>query len=346
MSQHVFGSSSYVEGTGGCEAVHTLSTFTFESGETLDAMRVGFVTHGQLNEQGKNAVLVLPGTANTRHSFDGYIGAGRAIDTSRYFVIAVDAIGGGTSSQPEEGLGMRFPRYSVRDMVHAQHAFLVEAFERRLFPLHAVVGASMGAFQALEWAIGYPDLMHRTVLLVPSARIGNIFRMVARHMAEIIALDPRWNGGEYAEQPVDGLRAAGRFYYPWTVTDDHLEGLSAQALERELAASGERFARWDAWSLIRRYQASSGHDVSAPFGGDLARALAEVRARTLIMPSATDRLLGTEGARAIARHVHGARYLEISSRCGHFGWRPIAGSSEAATISREIAAFLNDDFNH
>ncbi len=333
--------SPYVQGTSGEEGTHTLQKFTFESGESLEAMRVGYVTHGELNDRRDNVVLVLPGTANTRHSFDGYIGKGNAIDPSRYFVIAVDAIGGGTSSQPKDGFGSRFPRYSVRDMVPAQHAYLQKAYPE-LFPLHAIVGASMGAFQALEWAVHYPEAMRKTVLIVPAARSGNVFKTVARQMADIIALDKRWNGGQYREPPIDGLRAAGRFYYPWTVTDSFIEGLSAEALERELEASGERFTGWDAWSLIRRYRASSSHDVAMPFGGDVGRALANVRARTLVMPSSTDRLLGLDSAREIAQHVRQARYVEIASPCGHFGWRPLAGAPEAARIAAELAAFLSD----
>jgi homoserine O-acetyltransferase len=332
--------SAYAEGNYGHEGVYILPRFRFENGESLADMRVGYTTHGELNHKRDNAVLVVPGTGNTRHSFDGYIGPGKALDPSRYFIIAVDAIGAGTSSQPKDGLGSRFPRYSVRDMVHAQHAFLAAAFGAPLFPLRAVVGASMGAFQALEWAIHYPDCLRASVLIVPAARISNVFKTVAGQMADIVALDRRWNGGEYSEQPVDSLRAAGRFYYPWTVTDAFINSLSADTLARELAASGERFAVWDAWNLIRRYHASSSHDVAVPFAGDIARALANVRCGLLVMPTTTDRLLGVDAAREITEHVPHARYVEIPSACGHFGWRPIAGSSEAELISRETAAFL------
>ncbi len=340
MSEQSSITFAYAEGTTGQEGVRTLSRFRFEGGAVIDAMRVGYVTHGRLNAQCDNVVLVPPGTGNTRHSFDGYIGPGKAIDTTRYFVIAVDAIGGGTSSQPRDDLGSAFPRYTIRDMVRVQHEFLEQAFGSGVFPLHAVVGASMGAFQALEWAVQYPDRMRNSVLIVPAARIGNVFKTVARQMIEIIELDRRWNGGEYQEPPIDGLRAAGRFYYPWTVTDAFINSLSADALERELSASAARFEKWDAWALIRRYQASSSHDVSMPFGGDIGRALANVRARTLVMPTSTDRLIGLAAAREIAEHVRNARYVEIPSPCGHFGWRPIEGAQASALIARETQTFL------
>jgi homoserine O-acetyltransferase len=323
----------------GDEAVFSIPDFIFENGERLPEMKVGYVTHGRLNEARDNAILLLPGTANTRHSADGYIGGGRALDPTRDFIIAVDAIGAGTSSKPSDGLGAGFPRYSIRDMVRAQHALVTQAL--RLRRLKAVVGASMGAFQSLEWAIAHPEQVESTVLMVPAWRGGHICNTIVRSAIEVVALDPRWKGGHYTEQPLDGLRAAGRIYYPWTVTDAHLTQLSPEALEREIQATVDRAARWDAWDFVRRYQASAGHDVSVPFRGDLARALAHVKARTLLLPAATDRLLGLAAAHEIARHVRGARLAEVATARGHLGWRAVPNAPESAFITAEIIGFLN-----
>ncbi len=323
---------------GSTEASFTIGRFSFESGEHLDGLKVGYVTHGKLNAARDNAILISPGTANTRHSADGYIGPGRAFDTDRYFVIAIDGIGAGTSSKPQDGLMGRFPRYTVRDMVHAAHAIVTQGLG--LQRLAAVAGASMGAFQSLEWAIHHPEVAARVVLLVPASRAGNIMRGVVRNMIDAISIDPLWKGGDYRVAPTRGLEAAGRLYYPWTVADAYLEALSPAALEQEIMGTVARAAAWDAWDLIRRYQASAAHDVALPFGGDLARALGRVRAPTLILPSATDRLLGVDSARAIAQHVANATYAEIPSARGHLGWRAIDGTPETTFITQQIRAFL------
>jgi len=323
----------------GDEGVFTIASFVFESGERMRDLKVGYVTHGTLNAAKDNAILLVPGTANTRHGADGYIGPGNALDPSRDFIIAVDAIGAGTSSNPKDGLGAEFPRYNIRDMVGAEHSLVTEFGVTRL---KAVVGASMGAFQALEWAIHHPDEAERIVLLVPAARAGNIIQMVVKAMIELIQFDPDWNQGQYASQPLAGLRAAGRMYFPWTVTDAYLEQLTAQELEQELQGMAARAAAWDAWSFIRRYQASSSHDVSLPFGGELAQALARVRASTLIMPTATDRLLGVDTAREIARLVANAEYVEVPSAQGHLGWRAIKGAPETRLIADRIVRFLGE----
>ena len=102
------------------EGVHTIPEFTFESGKKLASMKVGYVTHGTLNADKSNAILVTHGTSGNRLGYNIYIGPGKAFDTQKYFVIAVDAIGGGNSSSPQNtGLGIDFPRYTIRDMVKA-----------------------------------------------------------------------------------------------------------------------------------------------------------------------------------------------------------------------------------
>jgi homoserine O-acetyltransferase len=323
--------AAFVEGD---ERVYTLPAFEFEAGGRLDNLKLGYVTHGTLNAARDNAILLAPGTANTRHSADGYIGSGNALDPARDFIIAIEAIGSGTSSQPADGLRGAFPRYNIRDLVHAQHALVTQ--ELGIAQLKAVVGASMGAFQALEWAINYPQLVARAVLLVPAARAGNIFRNIVHTASDAVRLDPLWQDGNYSAQPLAGLRAAGRIYYPWTVTDAYLEQLPPAELARDIADTVERAAAWDAWNFIRRYETSASHDVALPYGGDIAKALGRVQARTLVLPSSTDRLLGVESAREIARLIKGAEYVEVPSERGHLGWRAVAGSPETRVIVDEV----------
>lgn len=333
--------SAYAEGIDGREGRFVHRNFRFESGEILAELKTAYVTHGTLNAKKDNIVLLLPGTANTRHSSDGYIGPGKAFDTEKFFVIAVDAIGGGDSSKPADGLGNAFPSYTIRDMVAAQKELLDNKFGLGQVSLAAVAGASMGAFQALEWSIAHPDLVLREVLMVPAARASNALKLATQQMFEVIAMDPLWREGAYTNPPLKGLRRAGRQYYAWTVTDPHIESLTAEALEEQLQASGERYCKWDAWSLLRRYRASSIHDVGQGFSGGIAEALGRVRARTLVLPTSSDRLLPPSGARVIAEHIRDAQYLEIPSSLGHFGWRPIAGSAEEEAFTHAIREFFS-----
>ncbi len=165
--------------------------------------------------------------------------------------------------------------------------------------------------------------------------------MATQRMFDIIALDPNWQDGAYHKhkplrQPESGQRAAGRHYFTWTVTDDYLETTPLKILAEEAERAGNGFASWDAWSLVRRYQASSAHDVSAPFNGDLSEALARVKARVLVLPCSQDRLLGLENAKEIAKGIKGATFVEVDSNKGHLAWRPLVGSTETSAIITAI----------
>ena len=243
------------------EAVHTIAQFRFECGAMLEQMAVGYATHGRLNAKRDNAILVTHGTSANRHTYDVYIGPGKAFDTNKYFVIAVDAIGGGTSSSPKDGLGVDFPRYSIRDMVTAQHKLLTEGLE--LTHLVAVGGPSMGAFQALQWGVQHPEFAKGLLLIVPAARTPGNFKAVVDTMIEVIKLDPGWLDGRYTHNPVAGLRRAGMVFSPWFLSDAYFEAQATPAQHQQaLMVMVEAFVKWDAVSIMWRYLASRSYDAS------------------------------------------------------------------------------------
>jgi homoserine O-acetyltransferase len=312
--------------------------FEFENGSVLPELRVSYETYGKLNAGRDNAVLLVPETSHNRHAFDSVIGPGKTFDTEKNFVITVDAIGGGDSSSPKDGLGQDFPRYTIRDMMAAQHALVTRGLD--IATLRAVGGRSMGAFVSLEWGIHHPEMVRSLILLVPSPKAEANFQLTIDSMTSVIALDPEWQGGRYTHNPVEGLRLAGMLYYPWLVSTSYIDRIPAKRLAREVEQSARSFGGWDANSLVLRYAASRAHDVSAPFGGDMAAALAQIAAPTLVLSSATDRLLGVAGARRIRDGIKQAVYVEIPSDLGHRAACPAAGTSEAEFIDRQIRAFL------
>ena len=327
----------------GTEGICQIAPFVFENGQRLDNMRVGFVTHGQLNSHRDNAVLLLPGTTNSRHSADGYIGPGNAFDPQRHFIIAFEAIGAGSSSKPSDGLGSGFPIYNIRDLVNSQFRVVSEYFG--LSRLAAVAGASMGAFQALEWAIAHPLLMERVVLLVPAARASHIFKSLVVAMQEVLKLDPHWGDDRATMMGSAALRAAVRLYFPWTVSDSYLERMPPALVDREIENAIERSSQWNGWDFVRRYQASASHDIGIPFKGNIETALAQVRARTLILPTSSERLLGSTSARELATHIAGSKLVEVPTDRGHLGWRSVIDGAESRLIAAEIFNFLNKETN-
>ena len=253
----------------------------------------------------------------------------------------LDAIGGGASSSPRDGLGVDFPRYTIRDMVRAQHHLV--SHELNLPGLLATGGSSMGAFQALEWGILYPDFVKGLLLLVPAAKAPNNFKAVVDAMIEVIKLDPAWQGGRYARNPSDGLWVAGMVFGTWFVSDAYLELQNTEASYRDaLTIMSRTYATWDATSWMWRYLASRDHDVSQPFGGDMKKALRAVRAKALIMPSSTDRVLPPFCAHELRDGLPDQRYVEIPSVMGHMAQNPgDVESKEHRFVGESISEFLS-----
>jgi homoserine O-acetyltransferase/O-succinyltransferase len=312
--------------------------FAFENGSVLSEVRVAYETRGNLDPGRDNAILLVHGTSGDRHAFDSVIGPGKTFDTNKYFVITADAIGGGESSSPKDGLGQDFPRYTIRDMMAAQHALVTRGLE--LATLRAVGGSSMGSFVSLEWGIHHPEMVRSLILLVPSPKAEANFQLTVDLMTSVIALDPEWEGGRYTHNPIEGLRLAGMLYYPWAVSAAYLRRLQSPQLAKELERNARSYASWDANSLVFRYAASREHDVAAPFGGDMTSALSQISAPTLILPSASDRLLGLDGARQIRDGVKHASYTEIPSDLGHSAARAAPETPEWHFIDQQIRAFL------
>ncbi len=319
----------------------TIAKFAFENGGALENMRVAYDTYGELNAARDNAILVEHGASQGRNAYKIFIGPGKAFDTSKYFVITVDAIGGGASSKPADGLGAAFPAYTIRDMVRAQHELLNQGLG--LQSLLAVGGPSMGSFQALEWGINYPDFAKGLLAIVPSARSDRHVHAIFDTVINTIKLDPKWNSGNYVESPVDGIVAAGMIYFPWLYSDEHLNTLvNDDQYQKALRAFGSAWAKvWDARSLIYRYQATRNHDVGQPFGADTMQALGKIKAKTLIMPGMTDRTLPSYMAKEIHRGVTNGIYVEIPSALGHIACCPGAeNTAEYAFITDQIKRFL------
>ncbi|MFT3729704.1 MAG: alpha/beta fold hydrolase [Terricaulis sp.] len=189
----------------------------FGSGETLSQVRIHYSTLGQPHRdrhgQVDNAIMLLHGTGGTGHQFlapqfaNELFGPGQPLDIQRYYIIMPDNVGHGQSSKPSDGLRMHFPKYDYDDMVMLQHRLLTEGLHLR--HLRLIFGTSMGCMHAFVWGETYPDFARA---LMPMAcepiEIAGLNRMWRQMVIDGIENDPAWQGGDYAAQPVQGLRTA------------------------------------------------------------------------------------------------------------------------------------------
>jgi homoserine O-acetyltransferase/O-succinyltransferase len=191
----------------------TAPSFTFHTGETLNNLRLHYVTIG---DPTKPAVLILHGTNSTGASmltsrFAGKLfGAGQPLDATKYFIVLPDGIGIGKSTKPSDGLRARFPQYDYSDLVLSQYRLLTEGLG--IQHLRLVLGYSMGGMQTWLWGEQYPDMMDALVPMAsqPTEMSARNW-MMRRMLVESIRQDPAWDHGNYTVQP-PSLRLAGTMF--------------------------------------------------------------------------------------------------------------------------------------
>jgi homoserine O-acetyltransferase len=325
-----------------------LHEFRLESGQTLPDAHIAYATLGTLNESRSNAVLLPSWYGSDYHGYDFLIGPGKALDPTRYFLIFTEMFGSGTSSSPSNTPapfdGPRFPVTSIRDNVEAVFRLLTGRF--KLGKLHAVVGFSMGAQQAFQWAVSHPRFVSMVVAYCGTAKTYP--HGVVRLESAISALtaDPEFNGGDYATRPVRGLLAWAHHWSAWVYSQEwwrkELYKPTFATVDEALAGEVERQRGRDPNNLILQARTWQQHDVGATpgFGGQLRRALQSIAADVLYMPSETDLYFPVADAKTDVPWIPKVTFRPIPSIWGH---RAGSGRNEADVEfrNREIGRFLH-----
>src|ERR1700745_3714917 len=149
----------------GAQQFAELGDFRLEDGSVIRDFRLGYRTLGRLNAEKSNAILWPSWLGGKSQDLLQFAGPANFVDTTRYFLILVDAIGDGVSSSPSNSKSQplaKFPEFTIRDMVESEHRLARDVL--RLPHLRAVMGLSMGGMQTFEWGVAYPDFMD---LLIP-----------------------------------------------------------------------------------------------------------------------------------------------------------------------------------
>jgi homoserine O-acetyltransferase len=354
----------------------TLPQYTTAGGKTIKNVRVGYETYGTLNAAGDNAIFIPHFFTGTSHAagkykptdaapgyWDPIIGAGKPIDTDKYFVISADALAnlntkdpnvtttGPASVNPDTGkpYAMSFPVISYADSVRV-HKALVDSLGVK--KLHAAFGASGGSIQAMIWAALYPDFVERVVHVVgPGFEITPYVLQMLDVWTLPIKMDPKWNNGDYygRDEPVTGVanalmivtitaRANGwaekTFGYKWAdaAKDPSADMGNQFTIEDALGKAGvARAATADADSMIYTAKANQLYNL----GEDVKK----IKARILFVPAKSDLLFPPELSQRAAERYRAqggtADVVVIDGDGGH-----LDGVLNVAKQGDAIRAFL------
>jgi homoserine O-acetyltransferase len=329
----------------------TIDNFKTEGGVVLPKAIVVYGTYGHLNAAHDNAILLPSHYMANHHGYEWLIGPGRALDTATMFLVATELFGNGHSSSPsntpEPFHGPRFPVTTIRDNVEAVHRLLVE--DLKITHLRAVIGFSMGAEQAFQWAVSYPDFADRIVATSGTAKTYG--HGIVRLEGQIAALtaDPTFNNGDYTAPPKKGMEAFGMVWAGWLYSQEWWR----RELWRTVTPPGTTFDQYvstfrtnflsaaDANDVILQARTWQRHNVGATpgFDGDVERALKSIKVPLLYMPSETDLYFPMTDARYEQQFIAKVQFTPIPSLWGHPAG---AGASpeDRDFLNKTIAKFL------
>jgi len=310
-----------------------LGDFKLENGEVIRDCRVGYRTIGTLNADKSNIILFPTWALGTTEQLLSNVGSNKLADSTKYYVILVDALGNGVSSSPSNSKlqpRMKFPRFTIRDMVNTQHELLTKVLH--IDHVKAVMGISMGGMQTFQWMVSYPGFMDCAIPLMGSPRASAYDIVMMRAQLHAITTDPDWNGGNYTNNPA---RVAGAEFLaiilstPDEFNRHHTREQVSAEMDQAKFTTG-----FDSNDKIRQLQAIMALNVAAPFDGSMERAANAVKARALIIVALKDRAVVPKPALDFANLIH-AKTLVLESDCGH-----IANGCEEHLVNSTVAEFL------
>ena len=327
----------------------TIANFRTGGGVTLPVARIVYGTYGHLNAAHDNVVLLPSHYMANHHGYEWLIGPGLALDTTKLFLVATELFGNGASSSPsntpEPLHGPRFPVTTIRDNVDAVHRLLLD--DLKVTHLRAVIGFSMGAQQAFQWAVSYPSFADRIVATSGTAKTYGHGIVRLEGQIDALTADSAFHGGDYTSPPKAGLAAFGMVWAGWLYSQEWWR----KELWRTASAPGTTFEQYmhgfrtrfsaDANNYILQAHTWEQHDVGGTpgFNGDVEMALRSISAQVLYMPSETDLYFPLADAKYEAQFIPHVTLLPIPSLWGHPAG---AGASPAdkAFLNQAIAKFL------
>jgi homoserine O-acetyltransferase len=331
--------------------IYEAGNVVLDSGRTFRGARLAYQTYGALNDDRSNVVLLMTPFGAQHTDIEWLVGHGRTLDPSRYFIVIPNQFGNGLSSSPSNAAapanGSRWPRFTVADNVRIQQRMLEETFGVERLAL--ACGWSMGGMQAYHWAALFPSRVERLAVICGAARTSPHNYVFLEGVKATLTADAQYQDGYFTGIPERGLRAMGRVYAGWAMSqtfyrDELWRQTGCSSLEDYLVTVWEgNFLRRDANNLLAHIRTWQDGDISANdlYKGDLGAALAAITARALIMPGATDLYFQVEDNRREVAQMRNAELLVIPSDWGHRAGMPSNSPVDDRFIEAALQALLD-----
>ena len=303
-----------------------LGNFELQSGSVLSNAKLAYKTYGKLNSAKDNVVLLPTFYTGSHIRNEGFFGSGRAIDPARHFIVSVNMFGNGISTSPSNTPapqnGADFPSVTLFDNIRAQHQLLTNALGVRCIAL--VTGWSMAGCQAFQWGAQYPEMVDAILPFCASAKTAEHNWVFLEGVKAALQADAAFNQGNYQSPPEKGLKAFGRIYAGWAFSQtffrDKLYRHKGFESAEELLQDWEQdHLSWDANDLLCKLSSWQMGDISqqSPYNGDFVKALASIKARTIIIACDNDLYFRPEDNAIEVEYIEHGELRIYQSPWGH-----------------------------
>lgn len=330
----------------------SLKEFHLQCGVTLPEARLAYKTYGTLNGDHSNAILYPTSYGAQHRDIEWLIGPDGILDSTKYFIVIPNMFGNGLSTSPGHlpSLidGDQPLMFTHVDNVNAQRRMLEDVFGIRKLKL--AYGWSMGGQQALHWGALFPDSVERIAAICTSAKTSPHNKVFLEGLRAVLMTDAAWVNGRFVEKPTRALKAFGRVYAGWALSQafyrDHVYmKVGYESIEDFLVRDWEAsFLRRDAANLLSMITTWIHSDISDNelYHGDLNLALRAIKARTLIMPGQMDLYFTAEDSEREARQIPNSIFRPIPSVWGHRAGNPAKNPEDQSFLKSAIAELLID----
>jgi homoserine O-acetyltransferase len=312
-----------------------LGDFQLENGAIIKECRLAYRILGKLNHQKSNAILIPTWLAGTTQELVdlGIVGPGKVIDSSRYYIIAVDSFGNGVSSSPSNSTTQpdrAFPQFSIRDMVRAQHVLLTRHLN--IHRIHAVIGISLGGMQAFQWMVLYPNFMDKVIPIAGSPWMTSNDLLLWTAELGIIENVRNCKDGQSAMKALAPMHTL----LIWTPRF-RVAATKPASIPEFLSDIEKSFLKYNPTDWAWQVKAIMAQNILKEFDESSEKAAKAVHAKTLIILTTQDQIIYPEPAKTFARLLK-TETEELTGDCGHLAF--LCESDKLRTL---VDGFLKRD---
>ncbi|TAH19333.1 MAG: alpha/beta fold hydrolase [Cytophagales bacterium] len=302
----------------------SLGNFKLVSGESIEDCKIAYRAYGTLNAEKSNVILAPTWFSGTSEQLKNSLRM--MIDSTRFYVILVDALGNGVSSSPtnsKKQKGKKFPKFTIEDMVNSQYKMLTEKLQ--INHLYAVIGTSMGGMQTLQWTVSYPNFMDKAISIVGTPKQS--FNDLLLWKSELQPIED----AENAKEEKEAMRTVALVHALNLLSSSYR---NAQTVDFQTFTDKEmaNMSKLNPLNWASQLRAMMAHDIYkiVPKG----QIKEKLKAKMLLVYSLQDMMVNPQASIELADLLQNER-LELKGNCGH-----LAPSCEGAEVLKAVKEFL------